>query len=189
MAALAGGVIEQAVGINNFHQHDNHKGSPTPLPGGVIEQAVGINNFHQHDNHKGSPTPLPFTTAGGIQLGEWSQPTPVQIEIIQDDGTITWIRVPYTTVVEAPCETVNAGPCTIVNSSATVKSALGSTLSIVDIYLVATTAEVVVKRTVTVLHAAAGDEGFSSRWSLGAAVVSNGAGAGAGAGNRNLRGR
>ena len=156
--------------------------------GSVIEQAFGINNFRQHEPHRSQPgsatsllpssshSPPPFTASGGLQLGDaWSQPTPVQIEIVQVDGTITWIKVPYTSVVETTttttttrCETVKAVPCTIFNSSATVKSDLGSTLSIVDIYTVATTAEVVVKRTVTVLHAAAGDAGFSSRWSMAA---------------------
>ena len=116
-------------------------------------------------------TSPPFTPSGGLHLEEgWSQPTPVQIEVVKADGSVLWLKVQYASVVVG---VAGAPGAPVATATATVLSPAGSVFRVTDVYKVATSVEVVLNRTVTIINAATTDVGFSSRWSLYVVVVGN----------------
>lgn len=110
---------------------------------------------------------LPFAVNAdgthGLIVGEdthWTQPTPVELEIVSRQGSVEWLRVGYTSLQENDWNTT-------ITAAATVTTPAGSQFQVTDVFTVATPTELVVHRTVDVLEAAPSDVGFSSRFSLG----------------------
>lgn len=83
---------------------------------------VPASPFFRNDGSEGD---LP---AVGLSIGNWTQPTPVQVEIVQANGSVEWLRVPYASL---DCSSSSSSSTRTV-ATATSTSSLGSKLLVTD---------------------------------------------------------
>ncbi len=89
----------------------------------------------------------------------WSQPAPLQIEVVAmgAGGAAQWVRAAYS---------ATSGAAGQQQASGTVRTPGGSELHVLDTFAAAGSGGFVVQRTVTVAEAGEGEAAFSSRFSL-----------------------